>query len=206
MYLQVGYSTPSSTIYVGDYYYGLDITTIRWTRYTYGEYPVGNVIGIMDIKLRGPGQAGTKFFTKYPLLTFLIYKLVSGTTYNAYILSECIYTQDFKDTTPAVYPSWFYETGYTPNREGEIYTFGPLKLRIISEGTGVITVQKAKLDGAAYTTIATINTTINPGKYYSININEVCEKIRLRISGTSCTFLQSMILHAIEKSKDRPRV
>lgn len=202
---------PNKYVIIGDYYYGLDITKIRWGRYEFGEYPVGTQIIVAGLSLRSPGTSGNvgpaaKFNTFRPLYTILTRKLVAGTTYNIYILSEGILKQDFEVTTPAVYPSWGYTTGFTPNNNGEIYTFGPLVLRITTNGAGNVTVEKLLLDSDTSIMIGTFNPGATPGKYISLNVNEVGEHIRISMRGQNRSFIQTLILHAAERSKDKPRV
>lgn len=197
-------------ILYANYYYGVDITTIRWGKFKYTTYPTVNSILVTDLDLRQPGTAGGvgppgAFNTLYSLITILHSKFVSGTTYDCYILSEASSAYEFDSLIDRYFPIWGYDTGYTPNDSGEIYTFGPLKVRINSL-SGSVSMYISKLDTSDWRLLGTFTPGQFPSKYISVNANEVGEHIKLRITGTNRSFIQKLILYMARTSEDRPRI
>lgn len=209
-------------IQVGNYYYGMSSDSIRWSTYSFNGFPVGHAvggIGFADLDLRKSGTAGntgygaTNFTTSYPLITLLVPRFIGGANYAIEIISETkLYDcQDFFLTNdPLISILWGYTTGFTPNNQGEVYTFGPLKIRMY--GAAFI-VGKTDLRNIPTVIAPSITEGEAGGKYLSFNVNEVGEQIRISISGgefggssNSFANISKLILHAFVQAVERPRV
>ncbi len=215
---------PNTSIFVANYYYGLDVTSIRWGEFKYTvDHAKSSLATIRDIALREPISAGNEgvgsyFNTLHPLLCLLNgYVTGGGGGNNFRLYSESLVDRDFGVTllgsVLGQFPAWLYETGYTPNKAGEVYTFGPMKLRIIVSTsitfgavTGTVTVEKAALDSNTWLPVGSFSPGSLPGKYFSLNVNAFGETMRLRISGSNRVTLDELILHLVETAMDRPRV
>lgn len=217
--------TANNRVVIGNYYYGTGITEIRWGGWKYPIDHEGNAwTYISDIALRQPGTHGNDghdgggnpldYDSLYSLLCLLWRKLIAGTTYDFRIFSEGNFDRDFRSRgANAVFQQWSYETGFTPNKSGEVYTFGPLKLRIrVGDGGGLavasnlVTVEKCLFDSTTWATIGTFDPGNYPGKYFSLNVNAYSEHMRLRISGSNRVLLDELVLYVSETALDRPRV
>jgi hypothetical protein len=192
---------------VGNYYMGLSPDLVRWAKwkfYTVGDYD----IDCRDIALRQPGTDGDIgpvdiFDTQYPLL-------VLGQEYNdgggndLFLFSDSLNTDDGEtDIGTSVEIPWLYETGFTPNEDGELYTFSQTILRLL--GVPDVLVEWAPLDSTTFTSAETLTVGATPGKYINSSLNAVGEKIRLRISGTGKSFIQALHLFGSVRAKARSR-
>lgn len=206
----------NNKIFVGNYYYGIDITSIRWGSWKY-ELGYGDsvIVSIPDIDLRLPGTlgndgaVGTQFNTPYSLLCIMGRLEVAPNLWNFRIYSESRQGSDFEGEAYSEYPSWIYETGYTPNKSGELYTFGPMKIRARSgigmPPTTILQIDKASMDSILYDTVIQLGVAANPARYYSINLNHYGERVRLRLSGLNRMTIEELILEMKETSEDRTR-
>lgn len=211
----------NTTLFVANFYFGMDITSIRWGAWRYTvDHNLDPLLTIADIDLREPGTAGNvggaaNFSTMYSLLSILTRKSLGGGLYDINIHSEAIADRDFYTSkgVNGVFPSWYYETGFTPNENGEVFNFGPLKLRLRVDAGGVsnavnfaILVEKCLFDSSTFANVAQFNAVAFPGKYYSANLNAVSEHLRLRISGQNRVLLDKLVLYMTKVAEDRPRV
>lgn len=208
-------------ILIGNYYYGEDLTAIRWGRWEYLVDHTGNpLLTIADIDFREPGTAGndgglTNYTSLHSLLCLLYRIDIGAGNWHTKIYSEAIQDRDF--LTPlgvaGVFPVWKYDTGYTPNKAGEVYNFGPVKIRVTVHAGGAtggvntnVSIYKSKLDSSTWTLIGTFSVDDFPGKYYSLNMNETGEHVKLRITGQNRVFIEALVLHTANIAQDRPRV
>ncbi len=195
-------SGPKSYIYFADYYYGLQ--NLRW-----GKFVFPNIFGTStpawayDILLRQPDSGiSSNYIALYSLLTTLVHSIIG---YDA-IYSETVLRADYS-LTPTDIP-WKYETGYTPNNQGEIYECGPVKLRanIRSNNTPFpVTIKKSTIDKSALDTVGILSVNSDPAKYYSLPMNELSEQIRLEVSGAGAILIQALILFMNQSALERPR-
>lgn len=207
-------NNPANNLFVGNYYNGLNSKSIRWSIFSYSYNAVyGGTIVIADTNLRRPGTGGdsglvTPFYARYPLIVILDGTLVSGTTYHASIISECnIEGYDYPSAIPLQsYPiEWRLQTGYTPNNQGEIYTFGPLKLHVQAFP---ITIQTATYGATpTYTAPLVLHYLgYDVNKYLSVNLNVVSEHMCLDINGSAYMYLWKLVLFGVQQALERARV
>lgn len=186
---------PLSFMYFADYYYGLQ--NLRWGKFDLPD--AGAQLYAFDILLRQPDPTVVAYDVLYSLLTILttngVLKQIYSETGNPYDLGSASI-------------AWKYETGYTPNNQGEIYEFGPMKLRANYRhygNTTPFTIKKGVIDKSTLDTIGTIDVSGNPAKYYSLPMNERNEQVRLEISGSGPVIIQSITLFANQSDLERPR-
>jgi hypothetical protein len=159
----------------------------------------------------GTVGATTDFDALYPLLSLLTRTDAGAGNWNLKILSETNRVNDYARSTSGYWIPWSYETGFTPNAYGEIYTYAWLYLRALtywlaggSGGDTSILAQYGLLDDSSLTTIGSFAPGVLPGKYMQLPLNSVKESMRVKLSGTNRVFLQNLTLAIIEKAKTRP--
>ena len=196
-----------------DYILGLNINQLRFGKWDFPAF--GNyTLNFRDIALRSPGTYGNSgvsgtgcFDAKYNLL-------VTPATYSGQLVlvSESLSKWDGKETLGGItIPiSWYYETGYTSNNDGERYTFSRIRLRALldypSSGSPDITLQYGILDDTSLNLIGTVTPGLTPKKYLTQSMNAEGEKIRIKVSGNSEVYIQYLGVFAAQKALDRPRV
>lgn len=199
-----------------DYFEGITPDKIKISKWADIPNSVEVPFNFPNVILRKPGTYGTEggslhFNTNYPLLTVVFHNTdtPTGATNLAIIYSESI----LKDDRGVAIP-WLYETGYSPNDNGEIYQFSNLRMRLTNNYDALLTtpgspdigIEFGILDDINYTTLASILAPGNtPKKFKTVPINAQAEQIRLKISGQSRVFIQQLVLFGSKVGLDRPR-
>lgn len=199
------YGTLNATnfyVYHGNYYYGLDLQSIRWSIFEFGNNEYGDPIVVRDINMRQNPLGG-------PLTTDVLnnyYVILDDYNGNALFMTE---TLDDKDNGPSsgTYPIWIWESGLTDNEAGEVYHFGPLKLRItgLESDANNATIQARGLDGS-YTTLATWKLSQFPSKYYNVNLSKDSEHLQVKITGQCKALIERLIIDFSKLQLERPRL
>lgn len=195
------YGNIADNIYIhhGNYYYGIDIQSIRWSIFEFGNNEYGDQIYIKDIDMRQNPLGG-------PIASDVInnyYTILTSSSQGALVLTESLNDRDNNSST-GPYPSWIWESGLTKNDAGEVYTFGPLKLRIT--GTGGAVTSAARVVDGTYANLAVFTPVAQPGKYYSLNLAKDSEHLQIKISGQCKILIERLILHYSKLQLERPRV
>lgn len=203
--------TPNNFLITSNYFYGYDISEIRWGKYILPVHVTTGQLIARDVDLRD-SSGGQDAIINHSLLVLFGRESLGGSNYKVWLFSEASTVADFSRTaaTPS-YPSWEWMTGYTPNDNGETFTFGPIKVRINTEytinrsGNGNIIVEMGLLDDSNHVLVGNLVPGTAPKKYMSLPLNNISEHLRVRIRGQNHSLIQSLVLFMIEAGKERPR-
>jgi hypothetical protein len=197
-------------LYVGDYYRGLDPQNIRWSEWVFTIPPRDTPVVVDTLAFSiDPNNASAN----RPNMTVVI-----NDTHNIlYEIREDLVPawdfEDYSDTSEGLPIAWAFETGFTANQNGYLFTFTNILLRMILKiVTPTIdpTTVSVTITPMDTTTSGTPNTTKTieaaPAKLYNFHLGDyVAEKIRVRVSGTNAMFLNKLVLWVSEKGKTRPK-
>lgn len=210
LYLLIGdpFGGGNLDLWVGDYYRGLDPNNIRWAKWTIFIPGEAASKGFVSIIVDPSNNATTK-----PNIALV----AQGSNKLLEPREDLIPGWDNEDPpgNKAVEISWIYQTGFTANLAGYLYTFTNLLIRAALKlyddtiDNKIIKIFINSMDDPVNITGIPANTQsieATPKKDYNILTGDyVAEKASVTITGKNAVFINKLILWVSEKAKTRPR-
>jgi len=195
VYLLLGpiLTTPIAYIWMGDYYLGYESENIRWSKIKI------TVESTWD-GFRGLILQQLPTVAPYPLLTTVF----KSTTYFYPVTQKPGIIVDNNGASGSNAISWLYDTGYTPNEKGDLYTFAAIRVRAANASSS-FRVSTCEMDSDTFTTLASETIGNYPAKFLTYPLSIVGEKVRFRLYGATRTLVNKMIIFASEYGKTRAR-
>ena len=195
VYLLLGpiLTTPIDYIWVGDYYLGYESENIRWSKLKITAETTWD--GFRGIILQ---QLPT--IAPYPLLTTVF----KSTTYFYTTTQKPGIIVDTNGASASNAIAWLYDTGYTPNEKGDLYTFAFVRVRAINASSS-FRVSTCELDSDTFTTLVSEVIGTTPAKFFTYPMSLVGEKVRFRLWGSTRALVNKMVIFASEYGKNRAR-
>ena len=210
LYFLFGDFTNLFVLWYGDYYRGLDPQNMRWTTWAFAWSGEAGSTKVFSMSV-DPNNGSA---TNKPNVNWVPATVV----YMVEPREDLVPNWD-KFDPPAVGSqeiSWYYETGYTSNPLGILYTFSAMILRIalklFDDGSALLGTRTVNLTVTPFdtTTSATATNTVSPEEapakmYQPLAGDIVNEKVRVKVAGKGAMFMTKLALMVAEKAQMRPR-